>query len=66
MNDNPIDKPTIRFVLEHVKKFDASIIIEGRNESIEDQLVNKFAEGTVQGYKDAVKQISEMLEDLLQ
>lgn len=66
MGNDPIDKPTIRFILEHVKKFDAAVIIEGDSKDEESRLINKYAEGTVRGYKDAVKQIADFLEDLLQ
>ena len=51
-------------IINEVAKFDAGIIAEGENETLEQQLINKYAEGTVQGYKDAVKQILEFLRDL--
>lgn len=51
-------------VIKQVSEFDATVVFDGENESIEHQLINKYAEGTVQGYKDAVKQIKEFLVDL--
>lgn len=51
-------------IIKQVSTFDASVVIEGDDESLEHQLINKYAEGTVQGYKDAVQQILEFLKDL--
>lgn len=63
--DKKLDKDTIRFIRNEVMHFGASIIIEGNNESIEDKITSAYADGTVKGYNDAVKQIGDFLEDLL-
>ena len=51
-------------IIKQVSEFDASVVFEGEDETLEHKLINKYAEGTVQGYKDAVKQIKEFLIDL--
>ncbi len=59
-----LNKNTLEFIIEQVSKFGASAIIEGSNESVEDKIINAYADGTVRGYQDAVTQILEFLEDL--
>lgn len=61
-----LDRETIRIIRDEIKQFSASVMVEGKNETVEDKIVNSFANGTVQGYNDAVKQIVEFIEDLLQ
>lgn len=61
-----LDKNTIKEILKHVKLFDCVTICEGDDSTEENRMINKYADGVTQGYKDAVRQISEMLEDLLQ
>ena len=61
-----IDKYTLQIITEQVSKFDAIVINEGNSESEQDKIVNAYADGIIKGYKDAVKQILEFLEDLRQ
>jgi len=61
-----IDKYTLQIITEQVSKFDAIVINEGNSESEQDKIVNAYADGIIKGYKNAVKQILEFLEDLRQ
>jgi len=53
-------------IIKHVSMFDAAVVIPGSNETEEEKLINKYADGAVQGYKDAVEQIVSFLKDLRQ
>jgi len=53
-------------IIENVSKFDAVVVCEGENETEEQKLINKYIDGTIQGYKDAVQQILDFLKDLKQ
>lgn len=60
-----LDRETIRIIRDEIKQFDASVVVEGSMETEQDRIANAFADGSVRGYKDAVKQIVEFIEDLL-
>lgn len=62
--DKPLDQYTVSFIREQISHFDSAIICKGSDDTHEEQLINMYADGQVQGYKDAVKQILEMLDDL--
>jgi hypothetical protein len=51
-------------IITEVSRFDSSVVFDGENETLEQKLINKYADGIVQGYKDAVKQITDFLKDL--
>lgn len=59
------DLATVRWIRDEIQEFGAETIIEGDTSTEENKLIDKFAEGTVSGYNDAVKQIVEFLNDLL-
>lgn len=61
-----LDKNTIKEILSRVRTFDRITLCEGDNSTEENKGINMYADGVTQGYKDAVRQICEFLEDLLQ
>lgn len=57
--------PTLRLLREEISKFDAVIILEGINETITDKMINALGDENIRGYKMAVSQILEMIDDLI-
>lgn len=65
IKQNELNIETIKFLRNEIKQFDAEVIIEGNNETWEEKIINSYANGTIQGYKDAVNQIIDFLDDLI-